>query len=73
MKESVKREVPARKAYITVMHGLRGYFACYVWWNPDMGGFYEPYQTGIGSYDSRKKAEQEAKSWADDEELEYVP
>lgn len=67
------RETTARKDYITVTRGLRGYFAVHVWWNPEHGGFYEPWQSGVGSYDSAKDAAVEAQQWAEAEGLEYIP
>ncbi len=61
----------SKKSYITVTHGMRGYFAVQLWWNPE--GFWEPYQTGIGSYLTKAAAEPEAKQWAEAEEMEYKP
>lgn len=60
-----------KKPYITITHGMRGYFAVMMAWNDDLGGFWEPYNTGIGSYESREDAIPEAKSWARSEELEF--
>ncbi len=60
--------------YITVTLGMSGYFAVMIWLNkenPEMP-FEEPYQTGIGRYRTREKAEIEAKSWAAAEELRYA-
>lgn len=57
--------------YITITKGMRGYFAVHVTWNPD--GFYEPYDTGIGSFPSASAAEPEAKMWAEEEGIEYRP
>jgi hypothetical protein len=59
------------KSFITVTQGMSGYFAVLMWWNPELGGFWEPWQTGCGRYASREQAVAEAKSWARDEELEY--
>lgn len=61
-----------RAPYITVTHGMSGYFAVMLWWNTDMGGFYEPWDTGIGRYPTEAEAEAEAEQWADEEELLYV-
>jgi hypothetical protein len=57
--------------YVTVTHGLRGYFAVLIIVEPN--GFYEPYQTGIGIYNTREDAEPEAREWARNEEIEYRP
>lgn len=58
--------------YITVTHGMSGYFAVMLWWNPDMDGFYEPWDTGMGRYSTSAEAEQEAMEWAEEEDLRYV-
>lgn len=58
-------------AYITITHGMSGYFAVKVWWNPDHGGFYEPWDTGDGRYANAADAEPEAMEWAHTEGLEY--
>jgi len=57
--------------HITVTSGISGYFAVMIWWNPEMGGFAEPYQTGIGRYRSKSEAEIEGRRWAKDEELPF--
>jgi hypothetical protein len=59
--------------YITVSQGIGGWFAVLVWMNPDMGGFWEPYDTGIGRYATKAEAETEARMWAKDESLEFKP
>jgi hypothetical protein len=57
--------------YITVTSGMSGYFAVMVWWNPEMGGFEEPWDTGIGRYHDSKQAIQEAKAWAKDQDIDF--
>lgn len=59
------------KDYITVTQGMSGYFAVHIWWNPELGGFPEPYNTGFGRYKDRESAVAEAKQWAEEEEMEY--
>jgi len=59
------------KPYVTVTEGGAGFFATLVWWNPDMGGFYEPYETGVGRYRSEREAIPEALEWADAEGVEF--
>lgn len=71
MTQCVKKE--EKPAFITVMHGLIGYFAVLVSWNEDLDGFYEPYQTGPGRYRDAKEAAKEARAWARDEGLEFRP
>lgn len=58
------------KNYITTTRGMSGYFAVMFWWDPEPG-FWEPYQVGIGCYETRKGAIEEAKQWAKAENLEY--
>lgn len=58
------------KSYVTVTHGMRGFFAVLMWWNPDPG-FWEPWQSGIGSYKSGKEAAAEGRIWAEAEGLEF--
>lgn len=59
------------KPYITITHGIRGYYAVMVWWNPEMGGFWEPWSTGFGSYATIEDAIPEAEDWAAAEEIEF--
>lgn len=58
--------------HITVTQGMSGWFAVMLWWNPEMGGFPEPYQTGIGRYCTREEAKIEAKEWSEAEGLEFI-
>jgi hypothetical protein len=67
-----KAKDPAHEPYITVTQGMSGYFAVLLWWNPDMGGFYEPWDTGIGRYGSREEAAVEGRQWAEAEELRFL-
>ena len=57
--------------YITVTHGMSGYFAVLLTWNPDLGGFYEPEQTGMGRYRSADVAAEEGRDWAAVEGIEF--
>ena len=59
-----------KPSFITVQHSITGWMAVHVWWNPDMGGFYEPWTTGFGKYSTREEAIEEAKTWAESEQLE---
>ena len=63
--------VEDHKPYITVTHGMSGYFAVHVWWNPE--GFWEPWSTGFGRYSDKAQAIAEARQWAEAEEMEYKP
>lgn len=62
----------AHPDYITITHGIRGWFAVQLTWNSEFKG-YEPEQSGVGSYPARAGAIPEAKSWAKDLGLEYRP
>lgn len=59
-----------RNPYLTTTHGMSGHFAVLIWWNPEHGGFEEPYQTGIGRYETKAEAEQEARQWSESDEIE---
>ncbi len=59
------------KNYITVTNGMSGWFAVEVWWNPEMDGFWEPYDTGYGRYATKEEAVAEGKVWAENEGMEF--
>ena len=59
--------------YISVTHGMSGYFAIQLWWNPELNGFWEPYQTGIGRYRKKEHAIREARHWAKSDEIRLDP
>jgi len=64
----------SHESYVTVYKSVEGWKAVMVCWNddePELGGFWEPYQTGIGSYETREQATKEAKVWAREECLEF--
>jgi len=52
--------------YITVSHGMRGWFALLA----DSDG---PVQSGIGSYATAEEAAEEARAWALAERLQFLP
>ena len=60
--------VDRKETHIGVTSGMSGFFAVMYWWNPE--GFWEPYQTCFGRYATRAEAEEEARQWAEAEELE---
>lgn len=57
--------------YISTYESIGGWKAIQIWWNPDMGGFPEPWQTGCGGYATEEEAIEEAKDWASAEEIPY--
>ena len=67
----INKQTGIRYPYITVTPGMSGHFAVMVWWNPELGGFEEPYVTGIGRYKSSAGAIREAKTWAKGEGIDY--
>lgn len=59
-----------QKNHITVYESISGWKAVELWWNPNMGGFWEPWQTGLGAYATREEALAEARDWAESDGLE---
>lgn len=57
------------KFWISVTHGMRGYFA--VMMVEEADGFVDVQQSGIGSYETMEEAEREGREWAKAEELEF--
>lgn len=57
--------------YITIASGMRGYFAVLMFWDDEDSGFWDVWQTGIGSYKTAEGAEGEARDWAQAEGLEF--
>jgi hypothetical protein len=58
--------------FVTVTYGMRGFFAVHLSWNNEYD-FYEPYQSGCGSYDTGDAANVEALAWARGAGIEYRP
>ena len=64
--------------FITVTKGQQ-WFAVEMWWNTEEDflqpgeGFWEPWQTGMGRYDTAEAAAQEAQAWALETGTCYVP
>lgn len=60
------------KSYITVYQSIGGWKAVLMSWNSE-GGFYEPWQTSVmGGFRKKEQAVEDGKSWAEDEELQFV-
>lgn len=57
--------------FITVYKPIAGWKAVKYWWNPEMGGFWEPWQTGDFAYATKEEAEEDAKIWAEAEDTPY--
>ena len=63
--------VPEKQPYVTVTRGMRGWFARGIWWNPEFGGFWEPWQTSPNSWEGDAMASIEGRQWAEAEGLKY--
>ena len=61
------------RSFITVYKPIAGWKAVQYWWNedPELGGFWEPWQTGICAFATKEEAIEDAKFWAEDEELPF--
>lgn len=59
--------------FITVYKPIAGWKAVQYWWNPEMGGFWEPWQTGAFAWNTKEEAELDAKLWAEAEDVPYIP
>ncbi len=57
--------------YVTVTHGVRGYFAVLLTWEEDCK-MYTPWNSGFGSYSSVDAAVPEAKDWAIAEGISFI-
>lgn len=57
-----------KSSFVTVTHGMRGYFAVLMKWYPE-DNMWDAWQTGIGSYKTAEGARLEARDWARAEEL----
>lgn len=62
--------VDAHPDFVTVTHGMRGYFAVLLSWDEELG-FYAPYTSGFGSYATPSEAYPEGRQWAEAEEVEF--
>jgi hypothetical protein len=61
-----------RGQFVSVTEGMSGHFAVIYWWNKDMGGFWEPYDTGIGRYATEDEARVEAVVLSTSEDIPYL-
>lgn len=60
--------------YITTQESALGaHFAVMFWFNPDLGGFFEPWDSAIGRHPTADLAVSDAKQWAQETGLEYRP
>lgn len=62
MSAQLLAKIDAPTKHVDVTEGMSGHFAVIIWWNPDMGGFWEPWDTGEGRYATATEAYLEAKA-----------
>lgn len=61
-----------RGKFVTVTEAMSGHLAVIIWWNPEMGGFWEPWDTGIGRHLTEDDARVEAIDLAAKEGIPYL-
>ena len=60
------------RSWVTITHGMRGYFAIMVGKYTDgYNEYHDVIQTGIGSYPTREGAILEGKEWAEAEGVQF--
>lgn len=57
--------------YISVYKPIAGWKAIQYWWNPDMEGFWEPWQTGDYAFATKEEAILDAKQWAEADSIPF--
>jgi hypothetical protein len=63
----------ARANFITTYQSISGWNAVQVWWNPEHGGFWEPWDVRRVQSADEVPAILAAKEWAAETGLEYRP
>ena len=64
------------EAFVTVYKPIAGWKAVLMTWNDtdeELGGFWEPWNTGMFAYATEAEAIEDAKQWAKAEEIEFKP
>lgn len=59
--------------YITAALLGSGWAAVQMWWAPELGGFWEPWDTGYDRYATAEEAEGEAREWAKAIGCRFIP
>jgi len=62
---------PEHSSFITVYKPIAGWKAVQYWWNPDMGGFWEPWQTAGYAFNTKENAIEDALAWAEAEDIPF--
>lgn len=65
------REENDHSMFVTTMKLGTGWAAVAMWWAPEHGGFWEPWDTGFGRHCTQDEAVTEAKEWAKADGLRY--
>lgn len=76
MPKSIEEWNPEKKSYVSVYRPIAGWKAIQYWWNneePDLGGFWEPWQTSPFAFATKAEAIDWAKTWAFADELLLDP
>lgn len=63
-----------RTGFIDIYLPIAGHKAVQYWWNEDkeLGGFWEPWETGMCAWRTAKEAYLDAKMWAEAEGIPYI-
>ena len=61
-----------RTMFVTTYQPIGGWRAVMYWWNPEMGGFWEPWSTGFHAFATEEPAAQDARIWAQAEGVPYI-
>ena len=59
--------------YVSVTHGMSGYFAVHLRWYNEFSGYYDVEQSGHGRYSTKEEAEAEGREWAKAMGVEFRP
>jgi hypothetical protein len=72
VRPAVEVEAEDKRAYVSITHGMRGYFAVLLTWDEECG-CHTPWNSGFGSFATSEAAHPEAKAWAESEGIEFRP
>ena len=64
-----------KSGYVSIYRPIAGWKAIKYWWNneeKDLGGFWEPWNTGNFTNDDKSLAIADAKLWAECEDIPYL-
>lgn len=64
---------PDHPPYITIARAGSGWDAIMFWWNPENGGYWQPWTTSTGRWVSAEAAAHAARNWAQVEAMPFRP